>query len=64
MNSLSFEDKEPEFTRLKPRLALRLLSKGLFYIKAMKGVPFLFLNLQFLQLLELLEGAANKVAPA
>ena len=35
MNSFSFEDKDPRFTRLKPGLALRLLSKGLFYIKAM-----------------------------
>ena len=31
----SFEDKDPRFTRLKPGLALRLLSKGLFYIRAM-----------------------------
>ena len=35
MNSFSFEDKGPKFTRLKPDLALRLLSKGLFYIRAM-----------------------------
>ena len=35
MNSFSFEDKDPRFTRLKPGLALRLLSKGLFYIGAM-----------------------------
>ena len=35
MNSFSFEDKDPKFTRLKPDLALRLLSKGLFYIRAM-----------------------------
>ena len=32
----SFEDKDPRFTRLKPVLALRLLSKGLFYIRAME----------------------------
>ena len=30
-----FEEKDPRFTRLKPGLALRLLSKGLFYIRAM-----------------------------
>ena len=36
MNSFSFEDKDPRFTRLKPFLALRLLSKGLFYIRAME----------------------------
>ena len=35
LNSFSFEDKDPRFTRLKPGLALRLLSKGLFYIRAM-----------------------------
>ena len=33
--SFFFEDKDPRFTRLKSDLALRLLSKGLFYIKAM-----------------------------
>ena len=32
LNSFSFEDKDPRFTRLKPVLALRLLKKGLFYI--------------------------------
>ena len=32
LNSFSFEDKDPRFARLKPGLALRLLSKGLFYI--------------------------------
>ena len=36
LNSFSFEDKDPRFTRLKPGLALRLLSKGLFYIRAME----------------------------
>ena len=36
MNSFFFEDKDPRFTRLKPVLALRLLSKGLFYIRAMR----------------------------
>ena len=35
MNSFSFEDKDPRFTRLNPGLALRLLSKKLFYIRAM-----------------------------
>ena len=35
LNSFSFEDKGPRFTRLNPVLALRLLSKGLFYIRAM-----------------------------
>ena len=38
MNSFSFEDKGPRFTKLKPSLALRLLSKGLFYIRAMLGI--------------------------
>ena len=35
LNSFSFKDKDPRFTRLKPDLALRLLSKRLFYIRAM-----------------------------
>ena len=35
MSSLCFEDKDPRFTRLKPGLALGLLSKGLFYIRPM-----------------------------
>ena len=37
-----FEEKDPRFTRLKPGLALRSLSKGLFYITAMyvKGYVF------------------------
>ena len=35
LNSFSFEVKDPRFTRLKPGLALRLLSKELFYIRAM-----------------------------
>ena len=35
LNSFSYEDKDPRFTRLKPGLALRLLSRGLFYIRAM-----------------------------
>ena len=35
MNLFSFEDKDPRFTRLKSGLALRLLSKELFYIRAM-----------------------------
>ena len=38
MNSFSFEDKDPRFTGLKPGLALRLLSKGLFYIRAMPAL--------------------------
>ena len=37
MNSFSFEDKGKRFTRLKPGLALMLLSKGLFYIRDMAG---------------------------
>ena len=44
-NSFSFEDKDPRFTRLKPGLALSLLSKGLFYIRAMfKGMEELTLE--------------------
>jgi hypothetical protein len=35
LNLFSFEDKDPVFTSLKQGLALRLLSKGLFYIRAM-----------------------------
>ena len=35
LNSFSFEDKGKRFTRLKPGLALMLLSKGLFYIRAL-----------------------------
>ena len=35
LNSFSFETKDPRFTSLKLVLALRLLSKGLFYIRAM-----------------------------
>ena len=35
MNSFSFENKGPRFTRLKQGFALRLLSKELFYIRAM-----------------------------
>ena len=31
LNSFTFEDKDPRFTRLKPGLLLRLHSKGLFY---------------------------------
>ena len=37
LNSFSFEDKGKRFTRLKPGLALMLLSKGLFYIRDMAG---------------------------
>ena len=32
LNSFSFEYKDPRFTRMKLGLALRLLSKGLFYL--------------------------------
>ena len=35
LNSFSFEEEDPRFTRLKSGLALRLLSKGLFCIRAM-----------------------------
>ena len=35
LNSFSFEEKDPRFTRLKSGLALSLLSEGLFYIRAM-----------------------------
>ena len=35
LKSFSFEDKDPTLKWLKPGLALRLLSKGLFYIMAM-----------------------------
>ena len=38
MNSFSFEERTQAFTRLKPGLAIRLLSKGLFYIRAMTSV--------------------------
>ena len=43
LNSFSFEDKDPRFTRLKPGLALRLLSKGLFYIRAMPSLIEFFM---------------------
>ena len=48
LNSISFEDTDPRFTRLKAGLALSLLSIGLFYIRAMlyiqsfSGVVFLY----------------------
>ena len=48
LNSFSFEEKDPRFTRLKAGLALSLLSIGLFYIRAMlniqsfSGVVFLY----------------------
>ena len=41
LNSFSFEDKDPRFTRLIPSLALRLLSKGLFCIRAMRPPRFM-----------------------
>ena len=46
MNSFSFDDKDPRITSLKPGLALRLLSKGLFYIRAMvlETISFTFMN--------------------
>ena len=37
LKSFSFEDKDPRFTRIKLGIALRFLSKGLFYIRAMGG---------------------------
>ena len=43
MNSFSFEEKDPSFTSLKSGLALRLLSKGLFYIRAMTQIITFFL---------------------
>ena len=36
LNSFSLEDENPRFTQAKPVLALRLLSKGLFYIRTME----------------------------
>jgi hypothetical protein len=42
LNSFFFEGKDPRFTRLKPGLALRLLSKGLFYIRAMPSKMMTF----------------------
>ena len=39
LNSFSFEDKDPRFTRLKPDLALRLL----FYVRAMQSVIIFFI---------------------
>ena len=48
MNSVSFEDKDPRLTRLKPVLALSLLCEGLFYIRAVHfgkmAKPFGFLE--------------------
>ena len=41
LNSFTLEDKDPRWTRLKPGLALRLLSKGLFYIRAMTTCPII-----------------------
>ena len=43
LNSFSFEDKNPRFTSLKAGLALRLLSKGLFYIRAMLRLKLLWI---------------------
>ena len=39
LNSFPFEDKDPRFTRLKSGLALRLISKRLFYIRAIVRSP-------------------------
>ena len=41
LSSFAFEEKDPRFTRLKPGLALKLLNKGLFYIRAMRKAIFL-----------------------
>ena len=41
LNSFSFEEKDSRFKRLKPGLALRLLSKELFYISAMVKHKFI-----------------------
>ena len=38
LKSFTLEDKDPRCTRLKPDLALSLLSKGLFYIRAMTSL--------------------------
>ena len=38
LNSFSFEDKDPRFTSLKTGLAIRLLRKGLFCIRAMDNL--------------------------
>ena len=38
LNSFTLEDKDPRWIRLKPGLALRLLSTGLFYIRAMISI--------------------------
>ena len=46
LNSFSFEEKDLRYTRPKPGLALRLISKGLFYIRAM-GLTFLFSDLRW-----------------
>ena len=40
LNSFCFEDKDPRFTWPKSGLALRLLSQGLFYIRAMVYVLY------------------------
>ena len=40
MNSFAFVDKDPRFTRVKSGLALRLLSKGLVYTRAMELIAY------------------------
>ena len=54
LNSFFFEDKDPRFTRLKPGLALRLLSKGLFYVRAMAGACMLSLIMERPKVLDLI----------
>ena len=41
LSSFCFEDKDQRFTRLKLGLAIRLLIKGLFYIRAMQSVKLI-----------------------
>ena len=41
MNSFCFEDKDPRIYKAKTSLALRFLSKGLFYIRAMPQTKYI-----------------------
>ena len=54
---IPFKDKEPIFTRLKSVLAIRLLSKGQFYIRAMpymkKPLTYFFLSAMMMELMRL-----------